>query len=403
MRLHFLDNTDPDGYYMLFRKLHHELDRTLCVVVSKSGETMETINAMKETKAAFARLGLDFAKQAVAITGPGSSLETRAKEEKWLGCFPIWEWVGGRTSLFSPVGMLPAALMGLDIEALLKGAARMDRATRKRELEQNPAALLAGAWYAAVNQADLGEMVVLPYKDRLQLWTRYVQQLVMESLGKAKDLDGKEVHSGIVVYGNKGSFDQHVLLQYLCDGPVGPFVVFLHVLRDVCGAAWGSGGAWDVEEKVEPETTSGDCLLAQMLGTRHALKRKGRPSMTIGLQRLDPPSLGQLVALHERAVGLYASLIRVNAYNQPSLELGKEESRWVLESQKKVMAILREAQPEPLTSAQLARQAGFGDRVETVYKLLTHLAANVNRGVRRRKASSPDEEEFWWEKGTSKG
>src|SRR5438045_5228517 len=121
----------------------------------------------------------------------------------------MWDWVGGRTSELSAVGLLPAALQGLDIQAMLDGAAAMDVVTRTTTTAQNPAALLALMWFYATDGRGAKDMVVLPYKDRLLLFSRYLQQLVMESLGKEKDLDGKTVNQGIAVYGNKGSTDQH--------------------------------------------------------------------------------------------------------------------------------------------------------------------------------------------------
>ncbi len=146
----------------------------------------------------------------------------------------MWDWVGGRTSQTSAVGLLPAALQGLDIDGLLAGAREMDVATRSRELAKNPAALLALAWHHAGSGKGAKDMVVLPYKDRLELFSRYLQQLVMESLGKEKDLDGR-VQQGLAVYGNKGSTDQHAYVQQLRDGVANHFVLFIEVLKDRAG------------------------------------------------------------------------------------------------------------------------------------------------------------------------
>lgn len=399
MKLTLMDNTDPDGFHRVLRSLRQELDRTLCVVVSKSGGTVETRNAMLETQRAFSRSRLSFAKHAVAVTCPQSSLDEMARELGWLDVFPIWEWVGGRTSLFSSVGLLPAALMGWDAESLLHGAGRMDRATRNRVLTENPAALLAAAWHVAVAERGLKEMVVLPYKDRMALWTRYLQQLVMESLGKETDLEGKEVHSGIAVYGNKGSTDQHALVQQLRDGPSGFFVTFVHVLRDICAATRGSGAQRDVGAAVDQDIKSGDCLLAMMLGTRQALHERGRPSLTITLERLEALSLAELVAVHERAVGIFASMNRINAYHQPGVEAGKKVANATLELQRRSVEVLREAQPRPMTVSQVAEAAGVKGQEESLYYVLRHLTANENRGVRRHGMKNPEEELFWWEKG----
>lgn len=149
---------------------------------------------------------------------PGSKLDEQAKSENWLARFPMFDWVGGRTSEMSAVGLVPAALQGIDIQAMLEGAKEMDDATRVPDLKKNPAALLALSWYAVGNGRGEKDMVVLPYKDSLLLFSRYLQQLVMESLGKEKDLEGNVVHQGIAVYGNKGSTDQHAYVQQLRDG-----------------------------------------------------------------------------------------------------------------------------------------------------------------------------------------
>src|SRR6185436_20092375 len=119
----------------------------LTIVISKSGGTKETGNGMLEAKQAYQRAGLAFEKHAVAVTGEGSELDKTAKQGGWITTFPMWDWVGGRTSELSAVGLLPAALQGIDVEAMLAGAAAMDALTREREPARNPAALLALAWH----------------------------------------------------------------------------------------------------------------------------------------------------------------------------------------------------------------------------------------------------------------
>src|SRR3954468_24422917 len=142
----FFDNTDPDGIDAVLAGLRGQLAKTLVVVISKSGGTAETRNGMLEAIAAFKAAGLDHAKHFVAVTGVGSKLDAVAVSEGWLARFPMWDWVGGRTSELCVVGMLPAALQGINIEAMLDGAAAMDVATRKAVTAENPAALLALMW-----------------------------------------------------------------------------------------------------------------------------------------------------------------------------------------------------------------------------------------------------------------
>jgi len=367
---HFLDNTDPDGIARTLSALSDDLARTLTIVISKSGGTPETRNGMLEAQAAYRAKGLPFGPHACAVTQEGSVLDRTAQEQSFLARFPMWDWVGGRTSELSAVGLLPAALQGIDVQAMLEGAAAMDRATREPDPRQNPAAMLALAWHHATEGAGRRDMVVLPYKDRLALFSRYLQQLVMESLGKERDLDGKVVHQGIAVYGNKGSTDQHAYVQQLREGVPNFFVTFLEVLRD------GGSGL-----EVEPGITSGDYLHGFLLGTRRALHDAGRPSILLTLLEVSPKTVGALIALYERAVGIYASLIHVNAYHQPGVEAGKRAAASVLALQKKVVAALKQGEG---TAEQIAAAAGSPEEAETVAHILEHLAANPGRGVRRR-------------------
>jgi glucose-6-phosphate isomerase len=360
LSLAVLDNTDPAGIDRVLARLG-DLRQVLFVVASKSGGTAETRNGMLEAQAACRRQGVDFAAQAVAVTGSGSELDGRAEREGWLRRFPMWDWVGGRTSLWSAVGLLPAALIGADVRALLAGAAAMDASTREGEVRRNPAALLAMFWHVEGGGRGDRHAVVLPYKDRLELLSRYLQQLVMESLGKELDRSGRPVFQGLSVFGNKGSTDQHAFVQQLRDGRHDFFVMFVRVLHD------RDGEGIDVESG----TTSGDYLDGFWLGTRRALAERGRHSATITLRDVDERSLGALLALFERAVGLYAELIDVNAYHQPGVEAGKRAAKAALALQASVLAGLGET---GRTVRELA--AATGGDAEQVWQVLRHLAAN---------------------------
>ncbi|MEC8649360.1 MAG: glucose-6-phosphate isomerase [Verrucomicrobiota bacterium] len=366
---YFFDNTDPDGIDRTLDLLDGQLGKTLVIVISKSGGTPETRNGMLEAQAAYQKNGISFARHAIAITGVGSKLDVVAKKENWLARLPMWDWVGGRTSELAAVGLLPAALQGICIDGLLAGAAQMDRATRIEETSKNPAALLALMWFSATNASGKKDMVVLPYKDRLMLFSKYLQQLVMESLGKEFDLDGATVNQGIAVYGNKGSTDQHAYVQQLREGVHNFFVTFIEVLKD---------RETDSME-VEKDVTSGDFLQGFYLGTRDALHEKGRQSLTITIQQVTPESVGQLIALFERSVGFYASLININAYHQPGVEAGKIAAAAILDLEKQVLQKLRESD-KALTVAELSIKLGLEPQKELIFKLLNRLVSN-NRGV----------------------
>lgn len=362
MQPHFIDNTDPEGVARELARLGQGLAETLVVVMSKSGTTPETRNGMLVVAEAYHRQGLDFARHAVAVTGVGSRLDQQAEAQGWLARFPMWDWVGGRTSELSAVGLVPGFLQGLDMDGVLAGAAAMDVATRRHETVKNPAALLALMWQLVTGGKGEKDMVVLPYKDRLLLFSRYLQQLIMESLGKQLDLDGKRVDQGISVYGNKGSTDQHAYVQQLRDGVNNFFVTFVRVLED---------GGTPLE--VDPGATSGDYLHGFLLGTREALFANDRQSVTITVPRVDARTVGALIALFERAVGFYATLVNINAYHQPGVEAGKKVAAAVLALQGKVLASLSAT---PQTTDQLAATIGRAEDAETIYLMLEHLAAN---------------------------
>lgn len=369
LNIHFIDNTDPVGIDRVLTQLQDRLTSTLVLVISKSGGTPEPRNGMIEVQKAFESQHLAFAPQAVAVTGEGSKLDQTAKSEGWLATFPMEDWVGGRTSELSAVGLLPAALQGIDIQEMLTGAKIMDDATRIPDLKANPAALLALSWYYAGNGKGEKDMVVLPYKDSLLLFSRYLQQLVMESLGKEKDLDGNTVYQGIAVYGNKGSTDQHAYVQQLREGVPNFFATFIEVLEDRAG----------VSPEIEPGVTSGDYLSGFLQGTRQALYENQRDSITVTIPQVNPRMVGALIALYDRAVGLYGFLVNINAYHQPGVEAGKKAAAVILELQQRVVGVLK-AENAPLSLDQIAERLGATDQVEAIYKILRHLAAN-HRGI----------------------
>ena len=368
LAIHFIDNTDPAGIDETLAGIP-DLNTTLVLVISKSGGTPETRNGMLEVKKAYATKNLDFASHAVAITGKGSKLENIATEENWVTTFPMHDWVGGRTSELSAVGLVAAALQDINIQAMLDGAKAMDALTRKADLKINPAALLALSWYYAGNGKGEKDMVILPYKDSLLLFSRYLQQLVMESLGKEEDLDGNKVYQGIAVYGNKGSTDQHAYVQQLREGVPNFFATFIEVLQDRNGES----------VEVESGVTSGDYLSGLLQGTRKALYENGRDSITVTIPVVNAYYVGVLIALYERTVSLYASLVNINAYHQPGVEAGKKAAAAVLELQNEVVQLLQQ-ENAPLSVVEIAQKLSATEDIESIYKILRHLHSN-GRGV----------------------
>ena len=384
LKVYFFDNTDPDGMDRVLAELEGRLGQTLCVVISKSGSTKETINGMIEAEFAYNKASLSFSKHTVAITGAESILDNHAIQYGWLMRFPMWDWVGGRTSELSAVGLLPAALQGIDISALIAGARACDEITSQPNIKHNPAALMALAIYHSGNGKGLRNMVILPYKDRLALFSKYLQQLIMESLGKERNKSNSIVHQGLTVLGNKGATDQHSYIQQLRDGINDFFAVFVEVLVDRSNES----------PLVEPGVTSGDYLNGFYLGTRHALFENGRESITITIDKVSPFSIGVMIALFERIVGIYASLICVNAYHQPGVEAGKKAAGHVIDLQRQILEFFASHSGQPNTVHQIATTINAVADTETVFKICNHLAANPSRKVEKISCSNLFDAQF---------
>jgi glucose-6-phosphate isomerase len=374
LKPYFFDNTDPGGMDRVLATIGDELNKTLCIVISKSGGTKETRNGMLIAKAAFEKAGLDFGKHSVAVTSAGSTLDKYAIQNKWLERFPMWDWVGGRTSELSAVGLLPAALQGIDINDLISGAYECDKITRSKNVKINPACQLALAWYASGNGKGTKNMVILPYKDRLELFSKYLQQLVMESLGKEHDLVGTIVNQGITVLGNKGATDQHSYIQQLREGLNDFFATFIEVLND------GQNSSL----RVEPNITCGDFLDGFYLGTRQALGEKNRESITLTIKKVSSFSVGTLIALFERAVGIYASLININAYHQPGVEAGKKAAANIIQLQLKILTFLNQQRMQSLTLIEIAKGIEADEEIEYVFKICEHLSSNPSHKIHKK-------------------
>ena len=315
----YIDNIDPFLISEKLEELSQKLTTTLFVVVSKSGGTPEPRIAMEIIKSHCENNSLEWNSNAIAITMKESKLFKKATSENWLKIFNLQDWVGGRTSITSSVGLLPLALINENIFEFIRGASVMDEATRISDFKNNPAALLSSAWYLTGDGVGKRDMVVLPYRDRLQVFSKYLQQLVMESLGKKFNRNGEVVNQGISVFGNKGSTDQHAYVQQLRDGIDNFFCIFIELLD--------SPSTNIFDEKENPK----EYLSGFLQGTRSALSSENRQSITITLEKLNCFSLGALIALFERAVSFYAELVNINAYDQPGVEAGKKAAANIID------------------------------------------------------------------------
>ena len=362
LAVHAMDNIDPDGMRRVVSHLGDRLATTLVVLVSKSGTTAEPLASHRLVQRVLAERHLDHPGRYVAITMPDSPLARRARRERWRAVLPLWPWVGGRFGTTSPAGLFTAALAGVDPIPLLAGAAAMDAWTRTASPASNPAAMLAGTWHLLGHGRGDRSLVIMPYVDRLQRLGRWLQQLVMESIGKREDLHGARVEQGLTVLGVKGSTDQHAYVQQLRDGRDDALVLFVQSLQHD-----------RPELHLDAQSTCTDVLQGFLLGTRRALTERGRPSLTLTTDRLDEHAVGGLIALFERAVELYAGLIDINAYDQPGVEAGKAAARDVIAASIALREVLADADATVVT---LAARVGL-DPLETLW-VLRRLAA---RGV----------------------
>ncbi len=323
-RIHVVDNPDPRTLAGLLDGL--EPGRTLFNVVSKSGSTAET---MAQYLVADGWLRNELADEEDArghflfTTGPSGGALRRIADAEGIPSLPVPENVGGRFSVLSPVGLFPAAAVGIDISAVLEGAAAMEERCRSTRLRENPAGLLAVLLHAAHRDRGAGIHVLMPYGDRLRTLGLWFQQLWAESLGKVTGPEDDRRHVGPTPLAAVGATDQHSLLQLFMEGPRDKVVCFL--------------GTTTREEDLEiPDLhpgidalgylgghTIGELLDTERAATTEALRRAGRMNMTLELDRIDAPALGALFLLFETATVLAGALYGVNPLDQPGVELGK--------------------------------------------------------------------------------
>ncbi|KAG9392828.1 Phosphoglucose isomerase (PGI) [Carpediemonas membranifera] len=309
VRIHFMSNTDPDSYHLLFNKL--DVATTVMVSMSKSGSTAETKGATDAWTALVASKGLELGPHSIAVTTPGSMLDKFAQEHKFLGIYYMATETGGRTSIGTAIGMVPAAFARIDFADFLRGQGHMDAMTRRPEVKQNPAMLLAVAIHQMTLMQGSKNMIVLCYSDFLKEFAHYLQQLYMESLGKNYHADGTPAVEGQTVFGGVGTGEQHAFMQQVQKGLRDCFVRFVHFAKrsgDLDNAKAGSVGRQ---------------LLAFVKGTEAALHQNGKEFITCTYDEPTPFNIGMMVALEERVVTFLACFKGINAYDQPGVQDGK--------------------------------------------------------------------------------
>jgi glucose-6-phosphate isomerase len=216
-------------------------------------------------------------------------------------------------------------------------------------------------------------VIILPYKDHYDLFSKYMRQLVTGSLGKEKDLDGKTINQGVAVFGNKGSTYQHSYVKQLREVILNLFVTFIEIHRDHQNRSM----------IIDSGVTSGDYLQGFLLVKWQVLRENSRECITLSLQYACKYSVGLLIALLKRAVGFYATLINLNAYPRPGIETGKKVAAAVISLQTKALNFLAYKYERAFTASQIATGIGAPGEAETLFKVCEHAAANPDHGIRK--------------------
>lgn len=322
-RLHVLDNPDPVTFKALLD--HVDPARALFNVVSKSGSTAETMaQYLVARERVEAAVGAEHARgHFLFTTDPAVGALRQIAEAEEIPALPVPENVGGRFSVLSPVGLLPAAVCGVDVSELLAGAADMEERCRTEELAANPAGVLGTLLHVADVEMRRPIHVMMPYSDRLRSLGLWFQQLWAESLGKARRMDGGPGPVGPTPLASLGATDQHSLLQLLMEGPPDKVVVFVALTDPGLDVSIPHRHPGIPSLAYLGGHTLGELLDTERRATAEALRREGRPNATLVLERLDARALGELLMLLEIATVYAGSLYGVDPLNQPGVELGK--------------------------------------------------------------------------------
>jgi glucose-6-phosphate isomerase len=318
-RLQVLDNVDPETIAALLNRL--KLERTLFVVTSKSGGTAETMAQFLIVHDRLTSARLDVAKHLVFVTDPKQGALRPLADRLKVPALDIPPNVGGRFSVLTPVGTLPAALIGIDVKSLLAGAAEMAERCDNADLAGNPAAIFAMLQWLSDTQLKKSIAVFMPYSDPLRDFAAWFVQLWAESLGK-KRTDGTSV--GSTPLAALGATDQHAQVQLFMEGPADKTVTFVAVKERSTDVKIPPAFS-DVKELGYLAGHSlGELIDIEQRATAGALAMRGRPNMTIHLDRVDASHVGQLMMLLEIATAYAGQLYIIDAFNQPGVELGKQ-------------------------------------------------------------------------------
>jgi glucose-6-phosphate isomerase len=320
-KLYVEDNVDPERLAALFDVI--DLKRTAFNVISKSGATSETMSQFLIIRNALMReVGDSWAKHIYATTDKERGNLIKIVKAEGMRMFVIPDGVGGRFSEICPVGLLPAAVCGIDIRAMLEGCAYMDQLCRENDISKNPAMLGAATKYAAM-QKGKNISVIMPYVDCLKYMADWYAQLWAESLGKKFDRQGNEVRVGQTPVKSLGVTDQHSQVQLYAEGPRDKFVTFVGVdaYRQTMPIPDGYDDIPDVA--FLGGHTQNELIAAEQTATEFALLKQGKMSRTITLPQVNAFTIGELMYFFMMETAYCGELLDINAYDQPGVEEGK--------------------------------------------------------------------------------
>lgn len=324
-RLFVVDNVDPaylGSVLEVIRATDPMYEKTLFNVVSKSGETAETAAQFMVVRGELARCGRALGEHVIAITDENKGTMRSFCDKEGITTLPVPDGVGGRFSVLSPVGLFSAAVCGIDITALLEGAAEMDELCAHEELEKNPAAMVATLLYELGGRGKVNH-VMMPYCNGLYLMADWFRQLWAESLGKRVDKDGKEVFAGYTPIKALGTTDQHSQVQLYREGPNDKVFAFL-VVDDFGDADLTIPTDMGVENLAYLEGKKmSELLNAEQRATAFAFVESERPSFEIRFPRVDAHHVGAFIYLWEMVTAYAGLFLNIDAYDQPAVETGK--------------------------------------------------------------------------------
>jgi glucose-6-phosphate isomerase len=322
-RVFFLDNPDPEKIAATLDLVN--LDRTLVNVVTKSGQTAETMaNFLVVRQALIDAVGEERArKQIVATTDPESGLLRQLADQEGYRTFPVPPGVDGRQTVLSAVGMIPAALAGVDIHQLLAGAAAMRARCQNGDILENPAYLLAAISWLSDTKHDKSMLVTMPYADALFGVCDWFRQLWAESLGKKLSLDNRDVYAGQTPIKALGAIDQHSQIQLYTEGPNDKLIQLIAIgeYRETVEIPTPPASIPDLAYLTGGEL--GDLLDKERAATAWALAKAQRPNLTITTPVIDAFTVGELFYMMELQTVMAGALYDVNPFGQPGVEAGK--------------------------------------------------------------------------------